>query len=615
MKRPISLLNVLSLIALLTLATASPVMAAPPSNDDPAGAELVPTAGPFPYYSAVTPDITDATITGEPVPGCAFNGSFSRSIWYVFTPPYNTQYVVATDVSGTTVPDTVLAIYTSTGGAGGPFTQVACDDDGGAGLQSRLTTSLTANTTYWIQVSKFGTAPPASGQTAIQLLVDTAWPLSTPLTTAFTYQGALNRDGAPVTGTCDLRFTLFDAATGGIQRGLPQTLPAVAVANGLFTVDLDFGDIFRGDRLWLETAVQCAADPSMTVLSPRQALNGAPYAQSLRPGAEVRGTVAGPAIKVGNPSYPNGVGLHADGFVAGIQASGTAYGVLATSSIGISVSGSHDGTAGTDPAIYGTTFSTSANAAAILGQVVSSAPGGSSAAVRGTNNGTGGSGVGVWGEQMGTGYGVLGYTPNGGYAVIGNNGGSNTSGYAGYFTGRVTVQGNFSVTGSKAFQIDHPLDPANKYLYHFAVESPEVRNQYQGVVTLDAAGQAVVALPDYFDALNADDGITYQLTCIGGYAPVYIATEVQGSSFTIGGGTPGLKVSWQITALRDDPYLRANRLAAEVQKVPADRGKYLYPQGYGKSADQSILHDQAAPLPDPGLPVQAKEGAGKAGKP
>jgi hypothetical protein len=597
---------------LLLGVTAYPAFAAPPPNDDPAGAELIPSAGPFPYYSAVTPDITDATITGEPVPGCAFNGSFSRSIWYVFTPPYSTSYVVATDVSGTTVVDTILAVYTSAGGAGGPFTQVACDDDSGVGLQSRLTTSLTANTTYWIQVSEFGTTPPATGQTAIQLLVDTAWPLSTPLTTAFTYQGALNRDGQAVTAACDLRFTLFDAATGGIQRGLPQTLPAVAVTNGLFTVDLDFGDLFRGDRLWLETAVQCAGDPGLTVLSPRQALNAAPYAQSLRPGAEVRGSIAGPALKVANPSYPNGVGFRAEGFAAAIQASGTAYGLSATSSAGIAISGSRDGTAGTDPAIYGATFSTSANAAAILGQIVSSAPGGSSAAVRGTNNGAGGSGVGVWGEQMGTGYGVLGYTPNGGYGVVGNNGGSNTSGYAGFFTGRVLVQGNFSVTGSKAFQIDHPLDPANKYLYHFAVESPEVRNQYQGVVTLDAAGQAVVALPDYFDALNADEGITYQLTCIGGYAPVYVAREVAGNTFTIGGGTAGLKVSWQVTAVRDDPYLHANRLAAEVDKTAAESGKYLYPQGYGKSADQSILNNQAAHPSDPGLAAQAKEGAGKA---
>ena len=63
-----------------------------------------------------------------------------------------------------------------------------------------------------------------------------------------------------------------------------------------------------------------------------------------------------------------------------------------------------------------------------------------------------------------------------------------------------------------------------------------MRNQYEGMVTLDQNGRAVVQLPDYFDALNADEGIHYQLTCVGGYAPVYIAQEVDGNQFSIAGG-------------------------------------------------------------------------------
>lgn len=612
MKRSISVVNVLLLVVLLIFSSAGVALAAPPPNDDPAGAEVIPTAGPFPYYSAVTPDITDATITGEPVPNCPLIVTISRSIWYTFTPPYSSQYVLATDVSGTTVLDTVLAVYTSAGGAGGPFTQVGCDDDGGVGLRSRLTISLTAGTTYWIQVSKYGASAPAAGQTAIQLLADTAWPLGAPLTTTFTYQGALNRDGAPVTDTCDLQFTLFDGATGGIQRGLPQTLPGVAIAKGLFTVDIDLGNQFQGDRLWLETAVQCTGDPGMTVLSPRQALNGAPYAQSLRPGAEVRGGVAGPTLKLSNPGD---VGLYAEGGFIGIQAYSLAYALSAASVNGIGIVGSHEAETGTSPGVAGVTSSTDANAVAVQGLIASYTPGSSSAAVRGTNNGAGADGIGVWGEHMGAGYGVFGYAPNGGYGVVGNNGGSNTSGYAGHFTGRVLVQGNLAATGAKPFQIDHPLDPANKYLYHFAVESPDVRNQYQGVATLDATGRAVVALPDYFDALNAGDGITYQLTCIGGYAPVFVAQEVQGNSFTIAGGAPGLKVSWQITAVRDDPYLHDNRLAAEVDKGPDERGRYLYPEGYGATSNQRIMNDQSAPPPDLRLPSGAKEVTGERGQP
>ena len=52
--------------------------------------------------------------------------------------------------------------------------------------------------------------------------------------------------------------------------------------------------------------------------------------------------------------------------------------------------------------------------------------------------------------------------------------------------------------------IDHPLDPANKYLYHSFVESPDMKNIYDGVITTDANGDATVVMPDYFEALNKD---------------------------------------------------------------------------------------------------------------
>jgi hypothetical protein len=173
---------------------------------------------------------------------------------------------------------------------------------------------------------------------------------------------------------------------------------------------------------------------------------------------------------------------------------------------------------------------------------------------------------------------------------------NSTNGYAGYFQGRVHVNGNLSASGSKPFRIDHPLDPANKYLYHFAVESPEVRNLYEGTVALDANGEATVILPDYFNALNADTGFNYQLTCIGGYAPVYVAEEISGNQFKIAGGKPGLKVSWQVTAIRDDPYLRDHPIQAEEEKTAGERGKYQYPQGYGKPESMATdYHSPEAP--------------------
>jgi hypothetical protein len=187
-------------------------------------------------------------------------------------------------------------------------------------------------------------------------------------------------------------------------------------------------------------------------------------------------------------------------------------------------------------------------------------------------------------------------SPTNSYSLYAYN--TSTSGYAGYFSGRAHVTGNLSVGGTKPFRIDHPLDPANKYLYHFAVESPEVRNLYQGNVVLDANGKAAVTLPDYFDALNADAEFNNQLTCVGGYAPVYIAQEVSGNQFVIGGGTEGLKVSWQVTAIRNDPYLRDHPVQAEVDKSGEEAGKYQYPEGYVQPA--SLGQNDEAQHPDGG---------------
>ena len=88
-------------------------------------------------------------------------------------------------------------------------------------------------------------------------------------------------------------------------------------------------------------------------------------------------------------------------------------------------------------------------------------------------------------------------------------------------SGPAEVDGNLSVTGtltkgSGTFKIDHPLDPANKYLSHSFVESPDMMNVYNGNVVTDASGEAVVELPDYFEALNRDP--RYQLTVIGSLA-------------------------------------------------------------------------------------------------
>ncbi len=113
----------------------------------------------------------------------------------------------------------------------------------------------------------------------LMLLIFSRSALADPLGTAFTYQGQLKSSGAAYTGTCDMQFSLFDALAAGTQIGTTQTLTAVTVTSGLFTVELDFGaNVFTGEKRYLEIAVKCGADASYTTLSPRQQLTAVPYA-------------------------------------------------------------------------------------------------------------------------------------------------------------------------------------------------------------------------------------------------------------------------------------------------------------------------------------------------
>lgn len=149
-----------------------------------------------------------------------------------------------------------------------------------------------------------------------------------------------------------------------------------------------------------------------------------------------------------------------------------------------------------------------------------------------------------------------------------------TNKQAALFTGNVQINGTLSKQAG-AFIIDHPLDPANKYLSHSFVESPDMKNIYDGIVVLDENGEATVELPNWFQALNKD--FRYQLTCINAYAPVYIAQEIQENKFKIAGGKKGLKVSWQVTGVRHDKYAEKYPIVVEKDKPQDQKGTYLCP--------------------------------------
>jgi hypothetical protein len=107
-------------------------------------------------------------------------------------------------------------------------------------------------------------------------------------------------------------------------------------------------------------------------------------------------------------------------------------------------------------------------------------------------------------------------------------------------------------------------------------------------VHLNAQGEVNVVLPAWMEALNIN--FRYQLTAIGAPGPnLYIAEELSDNQFKIAGGLPGMKVSWQVTGVRNDPVVQALKPAVEEEKPPGERGYYVHPQFYGQPQERSIL--------------------------
>jgi hypothetical protein len=181
-------------------------------------------------------------------------------------------------------------------------------------------------------------------------------------------------------------------------------------------------------------------------------------------------------------------------------------------------------------------------------------------------------------------------------------------------TGKVWVNGDFTVIGAKAFTMDHPLDPTNKTLMHAAAESNEVINFYSGNVTTDASGKATVSLPDYFEAINKD--FRYQLTVVGTFAQAIISKEVSNNKFEIATNQPNVKVSWEVKGVRNDAHMRKFPFVAVEEKTAIQKGKYIDPAAHNQPESKRVsyapiagssLEDQA-PVPAKPVNPAAKSG-------
>jgi hypothetical protein len=443
--------------------------------------------------------------------------------------------------------------------------------------------------------------------------------------TAFTYQGRLTDGGAPANGIYDIRFILYDAAVGGAQVGSIATKEDITVSAGLFNVTLDFGSIFNGTALFLDIAVRPGASSGQyTALTPRQALTPAPYAHyASSAGTATLATTAQTAtlaiaaqtaITATALILPFNGSASSAGSLFEITNSGTGQAGefrSASSFVSLFVSNSGEGgairadtgDAGKGSAVTAYNYGTDRYAAELE-------------IIKTTNPRAA-----IYARTAGTGQAIDAEVNSAttADALFARTTSPTAGSYAGVFSGPVQIScsaatcnttnalqvvGNFAAT-VKNFVIDHPLDPANKYLYHTTVESPDMKNIYDGVVTTDAAGLATVALPAYFEALNRD--FRYQLTVIGTFAQAIVKDEIADNRFTIQTDRPNVKVSWQVTGIRHDAYANAHPTQVEVDKPAGERGRYLMPEAYGRPAAQGI-GDNHEPAIQPQPPQPRQEG-------
>ncbi len=465
------------------------------------------------------------------------------------------------------------------------------------------------------------------------------------------YQGHLtDSDGAPLDTTINMLFRIYHDSLGmtylwgEIQYG-------VVVNNGLFAVSLGSNNmipdsVFSGDERWL--GIRIGSDPE---ISPRTRLLSVPYAYRVSTvdgasGGDVFGDItlhstltigeleeegSSGVLEVTDGSQTvitanGGSGQMGIGFVDPdaqfhVEAAGYPYaasfaGFLPGSATNV-VKADYLGTGFDDAvAVYGTSIPQDyygyggrfrGGYTGVMGKVnptgdhiymgvhgLVSGGSGNNYGVAGTVGGSGFN-YGVVGSALDTAgtvnFGLCGYVNfaeerYGVYADVGDD----AYPYAGYFRGDVEITGTL-YGGQGGFKIDHPLDPQGEYLCHSFMESPDMKNVYDGVVTLDEKGEASVELPEYFDALNGD--FRYQLTAIGTPGPdLYIAEKITNNRFKIAGGKAGMEVSWQVTGIRKDPFAQAHPMQVEIEKPAKERGTYLRPGAYGLGEEFGVHYQQ-----------------------
>ncbi len=445
-----------------------------------------------------------------------------------------------------------------------------------------------------------------------------------------TYQGKLSDGAAAANGVYDLQFQLFNQLAGGTARTSLITLDDVQVTNGVFTVRLDLGAgaltedysagssaagnlklnpaILDAQNSFFEIGVRAGTSTgAYTILTPRQPITAVPlamrantannafraayadYLGGLRPDefakandprlTDARTPTAGSSNYIQNTTtqQSGNFNISGSGTIGGnLTVAGTLNATLPSNSpnyiqntttqqsnTNFNISG--------DGKVGGTLRATTTNitgATERLLNVQGSSPLGTWITLN--NSTTGGHNWSIisTGESNGEGAGKLLF-----YDLANNTGRLLLSDSGANITGDLTVSGAIS-GATKNFKIDHPLDPLNKTLTYTSVESPDMMNIYNGNITTDANGDAIVTMPNYFEALNKD--FRYQLTVIGTFAQAIVMEKIKGNIFKIKTDKPNVEVSWQVTGIRHDKFAEDKQTKVEEEKPAADKGKCLY---------------------------------------
>lgn len=421
-----------------------------------------------------------------------------------------------------------------------------------------------------------------------------------------TYQGRLtDAAGIPLDGDYQVTFAIYGDSLDVTPSW--QETHQVTCVDGLFTVVLGKITAFTSWLFYQPTAFLGITVGTEPELLPRRRLTSAPYAMRVgtidraaggtvlgnvfvsnwvngQTAVQAYGGLQGGHFQAADPTF-NAVGLR--GFYGG-SGQHDAIGVSGESvaSDGYGIGGDFIG------GWYGVQAKS----------VVSSYSPWNHTGVHGIAEGFAGnaSHYGIYGTAGGGlfNYGVKGYGYHNGrpganaYGVYGSAGFLDGYGaWAGYFNGWTTCNGTLEVMGTLikpagSFRIDHPLDPENKFLQHSFVESPDMKNIYDGNVVTDANGDATVTMPDWFSALNRD--FRYQLTVIGQFAQAIVSEKLNGNRFSIRTDKPNVEVSWQLTGIRNDAYANAHRIEVEVAKKPQEIGLYIDPVAFGKAPDKQL---------------------------